>query len=224
MRLNETPTSLDELALVPVVRHALQTFSEGDCPNLLFYGDTGTGKSTSAALLLHQMDKEVIHVDATVADTKVALSGALSGLTGMSLFGKKKAVLLDEVDELRADAQKMLSGQMDRFKNAQIDILWMFTTNNPNKVNKRILSRCIRIGFDPLEWDEKKKTFKEDDAVVQQWRSELERIAPLIFKRSGLKFDARAKKALKETMIHDEYLRDVRRFVTTLSNTYRMSG
>lgn len=220
MRLNETPTSLDELALVPVVRHALQTFSEGDCPNLLFYGDTGTGKSTSAALLLRQMDKEVIHVDATVADTKSALSGALSGLSTMSMFGLEKAVLLDEVDELRADAQRMLSGHMDRFKK----VVWVFTTNNPNKINERILSRCSRIGFDPLEWDEKKKTFKEDDAVVQQWRSEIERIAPLIFKRSGLKFDARAKKALKETMIHDEYLRDVRRFVTTLSNTYRMSA
>jgi len=219
MRLNETPTSLDEVALDPVIRQHLEMWSEGDCPDLLFYGDTGTGKSTSAALLLHQMDKEVIHVDATYADTKVALAGALSGLSTMSMFGLEKAVLLDEVDELRADAQKMLSGHMDRFKK----VVWVFTTNNPNKINKRILSRSRSVCFDPLKWDDKKQTFKADDAEVTQWRSELERIGPLIFKRSDLKFDARAKKALKETLQHDDYLRDVRRFVSALSDTYGMS-
>lgn len=219
MRLNEIPTSLDEVALDPGIRQHLQHWATGDCPNLLFYGDTGTGKSTSAALLLRQMQKEITHVDATVADTKVALTGALSGLSNMSMFGLEKAVWIDEVDELRADAQKMLSGYMDRFTK----ILWVFTTNNPNKINERILSRCRRVGFDPLEWDSKKQTFKSGDAEVQQWRSELERIAPLIFKRSGVKFDARARKALEETLVHDEYLRDVRRFVAALSDAYGMS-
>jgi len=217
--LNETPTSLDEVALDPFIRKHLQMWSESDCPDLLFHGDTGTGKSTCAALLLKEMNREITYVDATVADTKVSLTGALSSLNTMSMFGLEKAVLVDEVDELRADAQKMLSGYMDRFKK----VVWVFTTNHPNKINERILSRCRRVGFDPLEWDDKKQTFKADDTEVKQWRSELERIGPLIFKRSGLKFDARAKKALKETLTHDDYLRDVRRFVAALSDTYRVS-
>ena len=51
-----SPTNFDDMALYPELREFLSHYYEsGDIPHVVFHGDTGTGKSTSAFILAQRV-------------------------------------------------------------------------------------------------------------------------------------------------------------------------
>jgi replication factor C large subunit len=68
---------------------------------LLIYGPSGTGKTSTIHALANELDLEIIEVNASdVRNTEGLESKVLPAIQQMSLFGKGKLILIDEIDGL----------------------------------------------------------------------------------------------------------------------------
>ena len=139
---------------------------DGSFPNMLFSGVSGTGKTTAAKALARDLN---IH-------EPLVINGSLNrGIdmvrhdipdyaTGMSLYGGRKLVIIDEADFLTEEAQVAMRNLMESFsKNCG----FILTSNFPNRIIDALLSRCSQIVF---AFDEKEKK----SAMRQQLNRALE--------------------------------------------------
>ena len=93
------PKVLEDVVLSAQNRIILQEFIKNDeIPNLLFCGNAGIGKTTTAKILINLLDAENIYQNCS----EVGIDKVRNDITGFSrtksFNGKKKIVLLDEVD------------------------------------------------------------------------------------------------------------------------------
>jgi len=119
----------------------------------LLYGPSGTGKTISAHAIANDLDLEILEVNASDirnADQINSLIG--SAITQMSLFGKSKLILVDEIDGL--------SGTKDRggllaitklIEKSSFPIILTATNPWDYKFNK-LRRRTEMIEFAPLEY------------------------------------------------------------------------
>lgn len=147
------PTSLDE---VVGQRHILgeggllrRLIERGDIPNMVFYGPSGTGKTTVANIIAARTNRTLRRINATtgslsdikevIADvgTMLAPNGILLYLDEIQYFNKKQQQSLLEVIE-RGDVTLIAS-----------------TTENPYfYVYNAVLSRSTVFEFKPMEADD----------------------------------------------------------------------
>lgn len=147
------PTSLDE---VVGQRHILgeggllrRLIERGDIPNMVFYGPSGTGKTTVANIIAARTNRTLRRINATtgslsdikevIADvgTMLAPNGILLYLDEIQYFNKKQQQSLLEVIE-RGDVTLIAS-----------------TTENPYfYVYNAVLSRSTVFEFKPIEADD----------------------------------------------------------------------
>ncbi|MCB9362734.1 replication factor C large subunit [Candidatus Woesearchaeota archaeon] len=77
----------------------IQDFSKQKKKSMILYGDSGSGKTSSVYAVAHELELEVIEVNASDFRTKDLINERLGKALGqMSLFAKSKVVLVDEVD------------------------------------------------------------------------------------------------------------------------------
>ena len=70
---------------------------------LLFFGPTGTGKTQLAFLIAKEFDWELFELNASDFRSKDVIDRVVGiASQGASLYGKKRLILLDEVDGLQA--------------------------------------------------------------------------------------------------------------------------
>ena len=147
------PTSLDEMV---GQRHILgeggllrRLIERGDIPNMVFYGPSGTGKTTVANIIAARTNRTLRRINATtgslsdikevIADvgTMLAPNGILLYLDEIQYFNKKQQQSLLEVIE-RGDVTLIAS-----------------TTENPYfYVYNAVLSRSTVFEFKPIEADD----------------------------------------------------------------------
>ena len=145
------PSSLDEVVGQQTVVKLIRTFLEKDyIPSMIFYGPSGTGKTTLARIIAEHSNAKIYHFSG-VKDSVTAIKKQLAQ-DEYSLFAQQKKMVF--VDELH------------RFNKAQQDIFLPIieddgvvfigaTTENPSfYVNNALLSRARAVRFDALSIDD----------------------------------------------------------------------
>ena len=118
----------------------------GNIPNMIFYGPSGTGK-TSVARIIAENTNMSLHklngTSASTADIKQVISeiGTFSGANGILLY-------LDEIQYLNKKQQQTL---LEFLENGSITLIASTTENPYFYVYNAILSRSTVFEFKPVE-------------------------------------------------------------------------
>lgn len=115
---------------------------------ILLYGPTGSGKTACAQAIARELDCELIELNASedrnAADIE---SKALSAATQASLFGRKKMILIDEVDGLYGQADRGAIPAISRVLDLSVYPI-LLTANEIYEGNVRnLLDKCRVVKF-----------------------------------------------------------------------------
>lgn len=149
---------VDQKEVIDILRNTLQT---GDLPNLLFYGQPGTGKTSTIIALCRELfgdikyGERVMELNAsddrgieTVREkiTKFAKT-IIANKDPNYLCPSYKIIILDEADTMTCAAQSALRKIMeDSSKNTR----FCFICNSINRIIEPIISRCVTFKFNQI--------------------------------------------------------------------------
>jgi replication factor C small subunit len=136
------------------VMDARSWIEEKDVPNLLLYGNPGTGKTGAGMVIAREVlgenfNDNFIEVNASddrrLETVRTTIKNyAQSGTIGDVPF---RMMLLDEMDGMTTDAQNALKRIMERYAS---NIRFIITCNDRNKIIFALQSRCANYHFKPL--------------------------------------------------------------------------
>jgi len=123
-------------------------------PHLLFTGPAGTGKTTAAKMLIHELKLhpyDVLEINASNEAKVEFMRDKIVSFASTRPFGHLKVILLDEADYLSTTSQAVLRGIMEQYHETTRFIL---TGNYPNKIIPALHSRCLGIHIEKLDHTE----------------------------------------------------------------------
>jgi putative ATPase len=144
------PTTLDEivgqehiLGKNGMLRRIIES---GNVPNLIFYGPSGTGKTTVAGIIAEKTRRSFRKLNATtagIADIKAIIAGLDTLMTpnGVLLY-------LDEIQYFNKKQQQSL---LEYIENGQISLIASTTENPYFSIYSAVLSRSTVFEFKPVE-------------------------------------------------------------------------
>jgi DNA polymerase III delta prime subunit len=153
------PKVLQEL-IVP--GRVMEKLKNGVYQHLLLYGSPGTGKTSSAKVLVKEFGHPYLYINAST-DTSVdvvrnRITDFCANRSIMDEAGKMKVIILDEIDGVSDQFFKALRATMDQF---HTNARFVATCNYVNKVPDPIQSRfeCINFDFSKDEENELIKSY-----------------------------------------------------------------
>jgi len=121
-------------------------------PHMLFIGPPGTGKTTAAICLAHELygkQWKIYFREFNASDTR-KLTDIREIIKPMSRTIVEQIIFFDEADGLAYDAQQALRRIMEKTHNS----IFILSANNEQKLNEAIRSRCTPFRFNPLDKEE----------------------------------------------------------------------
>ena len=110
------PQTIDECILPEKLKEEFSNIET--IPNMLLIGDAGVGKTTVAKVLCETLNIDYMMMNAStergIDDVRIKIDSFASTT---SLTGGYKVLLLDEADNLTADAQKALRALIEQYQN-----------------------------------------------------------------------------------------------------------
>lgn len=149
------PHNIDECILKPSIKSTLKSIVEDGIitNNMMFYGSSGTGKTTAARAICEQLGYEYIIVNASDERGLDVIRERIKNFasTVSMMDGGRKCFILDEADSLLPDTQKALRRASEEYsKNCS----FIMTANFPNRIIEAIHSRFVTIEFGVGKEDE----------------------------------------------------------------------
>lgn len=141
------PKTIDDMSLDPSYRKAFEHYiQEQSIPHLLLEGIQGSGKTTTAYILMRNVPSVVLTLNASGEDRGInTIRGKIKNFAGSEPpKGKIKIVLLDEADQITPDAQMALKNTMETYS---LTCRFILTCNHVDKIIDPIQSRCIKYTF-----------------------------------------------------------------------------
>lgn len=141
------PKKLDDLILSPENRDFFSKIDD-NTPHLLLYGNSGTGKTTLAKILVNDILKcQYLYINASDENgVETIRNKVISFSQTRSFDGKKKVIILDEFCGTTPEAQRILRNVMEEYVATTRFIL---TANYINRIIEPIKSRCLLFDILP---------------------------------------------------------------------------
>ncbi len=214
------PRSFEEMVGDPKLFGKNGIFSKmltaGHIPNMIFFGPSGTGKTTAANILAEASGKTLHRLNATnagLSDVKavIAESGSLLGSDGILLY-------LDEIQYFNKKQQQSL---LEFIEDGRITLIASTTENPYFYIYPAIISRCAVFEFKAIPQSELVRAVKRAAEVyaVQTGREVTTTSGALSVIASASAGDARRAVSLYENLasVYDEITAEtVREFLPTV--------
>ena len=144
------PTNLDEvfgqdhiLAPGAVLRRLIES---GNVPNMVFYGPSGTGKTTVANIIAQKTNRKLCKLNATTAST----ADIKEIVAQLDTFLAPNGILL-YLDEIQSFNKKQQQSLLEFIENGKITLIASTTENPYFYVFNAILSRSTIFGFKQID-------------------------------------------------------------------------
>ena len=140
--LNEKyrPLTLDKFVGNENLKKTIQQFlDQNDIVNMLLYGGSGTGKSTLAKLIVHNLDCDSLFINASDERGIETIRDKVQSFASVASFKPLKVVILDEADFLTIQAQASLRNIIETFSRTTRFIM---TCNFVERIIDPLQSRC----------------------------------------------------------------------------------
>ena len=151
------PKKLSECVLPYRIKSKLEKWKNKMPMHLIFYGNAGTGKTSTAIALAKQLaeyDYSIINASKDNSDNYIN-NFVTRLMSGVSLYGGKRIIILDESDRLTENAQTSLRRPLEDYGH----LCSIIFTNNYDNIIEPIKSRCFEFDFN-IKQDEKDEFYK----------------------------------------------------------------
>lgn len=164
------PQKLDDYILNKDLKDYFRSMVKGNSPqNCLFAGVAGMGKTSLARVLANELKTETLFVKCATEGTLDVLRTRIHEFcNAMSMEGRKKLVILDELDSASATgANNFQLGLRTEIESCADDTFFIATCNYSTKIVPAILSRCplIPLKFDKMDLLQRVKFILDSEKV-----------------------------------------------------------
>jgi len=148
------PQKLDEVVGQDRITDRLQSYVErNDLPHLLFAGEAGIGKTTSAVAIARELygeDWQSHFLELNASDERGidVVRERIKNFADKDWTGSNyRIIFLDEADSLTSDAQSALRRTMEQFSH---NVRFILSCNYSSRIIDPIQSRCAVFRFRPV--------------------------------------------------------------------------
>jgi len=220
------PTTFDDMALYPELREILQYYYDSrKIPHTIFFGDTGTGKSTTAFILAQRLvpsfnARNVFDCGGEKGVNDVReyvniLRSSRGGLTKWIEPDKQYCFIFDEFHNIAPKHQTMLNIALETYA---ADTPCLFCVNNIKSIAEPIQSRCRVLNFDVASILNDKLVMRTGTGFTESdWKNELQRVGRIVTTKNGVDIDEKIEESVLSI---DRFCVDARKYIFNLGEAY----